>query len=191
MTQKIEEKYERLKRIRDEVLACKKCSLYKTRHFPMIGKWSHNAKIMFIGEAPGKQEDMTWHPFRGKADDIFDEMLQSVGLTREEIYITNILKCRPPNNRDPLPDELAACSGYLQRQIAIINPQIICTLWRFAMQYVFSLLGLQDQIEPLSVCQWKIYRVWDKKILPLFHPAAALYDSEKKVQIIKGISILI
>ena len=107
------DKDEKLKKIKDEVLECKKCSLYKNRNYPVIGKGSHDAEIMFIGEAPGAQEDKTGHPFCGRAGEILDELLNSVSIKRQDIYICNILKCKPPLNRDPEVEEIKACSPYL------------------------------------------------------------------------------
>jgi DNA polymerase len=177
-------KYEQLKQIRDDVILCKKCDLYKTRNLPMIWKGSHDAKIMFIWEAPGKKEDETWHPFMGSAGKILDEMLDVIWISRNDIYITNILKCHPPKNRNPMNSEIEACTGYLKRQIKIINPKIICTLWRFSTNYVLSLFGLSSEWKSLTSLHWKVFSYNSKKIIPLFHPAAALYDNSKKTDIL-------
>lgn len=106
-----------MKKIRDQVVDCQLCSLAKTRTLPVVGKGSHSAKIMFVGEAPGANEDQTGRPFCGRAGDILSELLESIGVKREEVYICNILKCRPPNNRDPLKSEIDACTPYLYEQI--------------------------------------------------------------------------
>ena len=113
-----------MKKIRDQVVACQLCSLYKTRTLPVIGQGSHEAKIMFVGEAPGANEDKTGQPFCGRAGDILSELLESINLKREEVYICNILKCRPPQNKDPLKSEIIACTPYLYEQIKIIKPNI-------------------------------------------------------------------
>jgi len=129
----------------EEIKNCKRCNLWKTRNNIVIGEGSLNADIMFIGEAPGYYEDKQGRPFVGKAGKILDELLNSVELKREEIYITNILKCRPPGNRDPLPEEIKACTPYLDRQIEIIKPKKICTLGNFATNYIFSSFGLKPE----------------------------------------------
>ena len=108
----MEEREEKLKGIKDKVLACKKCSLYKTRKYPVIGAGNHQARIMFVGEAPGAQEDKTGQPFCGRAGTILDELLASASIKREDVYITNIVKCRPPANRDPKEEEITNCSPY-------------------------------------------------------------------------------
>ena len=139
-----------LKKIRDEVINCKKCSLYKTRTYPVIGQGNHQAKIIFIGEAPGVQEDRTGRPFCGAAGKILDELLELVGIKREEIYICNILKCRPPNNCDPRLEEIRVCTPYLEKQIKVINPEVISTLGNFATSYVLEKFGLRDKIQGIS-----------------------------------------
>ena len=127
---------ESLKRIKDQVIGCKKCPLFKTRTLPVIGQGDHAAKIMLIGEAPGFNEDQTGVPFCGQSGNFLTELLNSIGLKRESVYICNILKCRPPNNRNPLSDEIEACAPYLERQIEIIGPKIIGALGNYATSYI-------------------------------------------------------
>jgi len=165
-----------LKEIKDKVLACKKCPLYKTRTYPVIGQGNHQAKIIFIGEAPGFSEDKTGYPFCGKAGKILDELLKSIAIKREDIYICNILKCRPPNNRDPEEKEIKACTPYLKKQIEIIKPKIICALGNYSTRYILEKYNLQDKIQGISKIHGKVFSVDNTKIIPLYHPAAATYN---------------
>ena len=130
------------KQLEDAVANCRKCSLWKTRSNPVVGGGSKDAKVMFIGEAPGYWEDVKGRPFVGRAGRVLDELLESINLSREEVYITNILKCRPPNNRNPLQSEIEACTPYLDRQIELMNPEIIATLGNFALSYISEKFGL-------------------------------------------------
>jgi len=151
-------KDEELKKIKEEVLKCQKCSLYKNRNYPVIGKGDHQAKIMFIGEAPGAQEDKTGHPFCGAAGKVLDELLNSVGIKRKDVYISNLLKCRPPSNRDPEKGEIEACSSYIERQIKIIQPRIICPLGRYSMQFLMEKFGLKNEIQPIGKIHGKVFK---------------------------------
>ena len=131
-----EEKDKKLEELKKEVILCQRCPLYKTRHLPVVGEGNHDAEVMFIGEAPGFNEDRTGHPFWGAAGKIFDELLTNIGLRREDVYICNVLKCRPPNNRNPKIEEIKACTPFLDRQIEIIQPKVICTLGNFSTKYI-------------------------------------------------------
>ena len=194
----IEEKEKNLKKIKNEVLDCKKCSLYKERaknkFYPVIGEGNHKTKILFCGEAPGLQEAKTGRPFCGAAGKILDEILSSVGIKREEVYITNILKCRPPGNRDPKPEEIKACTPYLMRQIEIIAPEIICPLGRYSMRFLMEKFGLKDEIQPISKIHGKVFEVKDLfqsiKIIPFYHPATATYNPNMKEILKKDFQIL-
>jgi uracil-DNA glycosylase family 4 len=177
-----------LKQIKEEVLNLKDSPLVAERMankvFPVIGEGSHSAKIMFIGEAPGKNEAATGRPFCGTSGKILDALLGSVGLERRDIYITNIVKDRPPQNRDPLPDEIVAYGPFLNRQIDIIQPKVIATLGRFSMDYIMRQFGLEFEILPISQAHGKI---WTGKtsygtvtIIPLYHPAASIYNQHLK-----------
>ena len=173
-------KEEEIKKLEEEVRACKKCELWKTRINPVIGEGSLDAEIIFIGEAPGFNEDKQGKPFVGQAGKIFDELLNSVDLKREEIYITNILKCRPPNNRNPTQEEIKVCSVYLDKQIEIIKPKIICCLGNFATSYMMKKFNLNDKIQGISKIHGKVFSVstlsGSVKIIPLYHPAVATYN---------------
>ena len=160
---------EELHRLEEAIRRCTRCRLHTTRTQAVPGDGPYDAEIMFIGEAPGYYEDKAGKPFVGAAGRYLDELLQKNGLRREDVYITNIVKCRPPRNRDPLPDEIKACEGYLDRQIELINPRVIVTLGRFAMQHFFpgaSISRIHGQP------QW----VGDRLFFPIFHPAAGLYQ---------------
>jgi len=179
-----------LKRIKVEVINCKKCSLHKTRTYPVIGQGNHQAKIMFIGEAPGYNEDKTGRPFCGRAGEILDELLQSASIKRESVYIANILKCRPPGNRNPLGKEINACVPYLERQIKSIKPEIICTLGNYSTAYILRKYNLENKIQGISKIHGKIFSAKDVKIIPSYHPAVATYNPNMKEVLKKDFKIL-
>jgi DNA polymerase len=187
-------KTEELRKIKTAVLSCKKCPLYQGRICPVIGKGNHQAKIMLVGEAPGFNEDRSGHPFCGAAGKILDELLSSVRIKREQIYITNVLKCRPPGNRDPLPEEIKACASYLERQIEIIRPKVICPLGRHSMKFLLERFGLPDQIEGISKIHGSLFESQKFfpgiKIIPLYHPAVAIYNPKMLNMLKKDFQIL-
>jgi len=166
-----------LKKIKDEVMACQKCPLYKTRNLPVIGQGDHEANVMFIGEAPGANEDRTGFPFCGRAGEILNRLLVSTNLKREDIYITNILKCRPPANRNPEKKEIEAYSPYLKKQIELIQPKLICTLGNFAATFIFEQYGLSEKIQGIGKIHGLLYKTNELSILPLYHPAVATYNA--------------
>lgn len=177
-------KDEELKKIKDEVLNLTSSPLYsdrvKNKYFPVIGEGNHSAEIMFIGEAPGENEAKTGRPFCGRAGKVLDDLLSSVGIERKDVYVTNIVKDRPPKNRDPLPEEIALYAPFLDRQIEAISPKVIATLGRFSMQYVMSRYGLSFELASISNIHGKIFDTELKgkkiKVIPLYHPAAAIYN---------------
>jgi len=187
-----------LRKIKDEVINCKKCSLYQDRieggFYPVIGEGNHQAKIMFVGEAPGLQEAKSGRPFCGASGRILDELLNSVSIKREDVYITNILKDRPPKNRDPQKEEIEARVPYLERQIELIKPIVICSLGRYAMEFLMGKFGLEDVIEPISKIHGKVFEVeivsQSIKIIPLYHPAVATYNPNMKEILQKDFQIL-
>ncbi len=189
-----EKRKELLKKIKDDVAALKNSPLYKYRVKPVIGEGDHFAKIMFIGEAPGKNESETGRPFCGAAGRVLDDLLSSAGLRREEVYITNIVKDRPPENRDPLPKEIDLYAPFLDRQIDIIQPKIIATLGRFSMVYIMNRFGLQDQLKNISQMHGKVFETNSSygkiNIVPLFHPAVALYNGGTKDTLKEDFKIL-
>ncbi len=174
---------EKLQLLKQQILSCKKCDLHKTRTNPVTGEGSPDADIVFIGEAPGFNEDKQGKPFVGQAGKIFDELLNAVDLKREKIYITNILKCRPPKNRNPTQEEIKICSPYLDEQIEIIKPKIICCLGNFATDYILKKFDLKDKIQGISKIHGEVFKASTLmgiiKILPLYHPAVATYDRSK------------
>ncbi|KKR31016.1 MAG: Thermostable uracil-DNA glycosylase [Parcubacteria group bacterium GW2011_GWC1_39_8] len=176
----INEKERALKAIKDEILGLVSSPLYKERiknkYFPVIGEGNHSARIMFIGEAPGENEAKTGRPFCGRAGKVLDELLVSAGIERKDVYVTNIVKDRPPGNRDPLPDEIEIYAPFLDRQIEIIKPKVIATLGRFSMQYVMSRYGLEFELDSISKLHGKVFTTDKFKVVPLYHPAAAIYN---------------
>ena len=179
-----------LRLIKDEILDCKKCSLCKTRAYPVIGQGDHQAKIIFIGEAPGFNEDKTGFPFCGKAGEVLDDLLGSVNIKREDVYITNILKCRPPGNRNPKSEEIKACVTYLERQIKTIKPEIICTLGNFSTAYIFEKFSLKDRIQGISKIHGQVFNADDLKIISLYHPAVVTYNDNMREVLKKDFKVL-
>ncbi|HLT18105.1 MAG TPA: uracil-DNA glycosylase [Thermomicrobiales bacterium] len=163
------EQEQQLSHIAGEVRVCTDCELHRSRTLAVPGEGAANAEVMFIGEAPGMNEDRQGRPFVGNAGQFLDEMLESIGWDRKSVFITNIVKCRPPGNRDPLPDEIMACSQYLDRQIEIIDPLMIVTLGRHSMARWFA-------NERISRIHGKPRRDGKRVIVPLYHPAAALHQ---------------
>ena len=190
MAKKITKNDKVLLEIKKEVIACQKCPLYKTRTLPVIGQGSHTADIMFVGEAPGKNEDLTGHPFCGRSGNILSELLESIGLKREDIYICNILKCRPLGNRNPLSNEIDACTSYLDKQIKIINPKIICCLGNFATGYILRKFDLENEIQGISKIRGKVFNAKNRKIIPLYHPAVVAYNINMKDILIKDFKMI-
>ena len=188
MDQSPEERKELLKKIRDEVVALKESPLYKFRienkNLPVIGEGNHFAKIMFIGEAPGRNEALQGRPFCGAAGKILDELLENVGIPRKDVYVTNIVKDRPPQNRDPLPSEIEIYGPFLDRQIDIIQPEVIATLGRYSMSYIMPKFGLEFELEPISRIHGKVFEgetsYGKVKVIPFYHPAVAVYNSHTK-----------
>lgn len=174
---------ELMKKIKEEVLELR-CVLSderrKNKTFPVIGEGSHNAKIMFIGEAPGKNEAQTGRPFCGASGKILDELLESISFDRKKVYVTNIVKDRPPSNRDPRPDEIEFYSPFLDRQIKIIKPKAIATLGRFSMEYIMKKFSLESQLGSIGQMHGREFDAETDfgviKIVPLYHPAVALYN---------------
>ncbi len=185
----MENRTEQMRKIKDEIVAAKDSPLYeyriKNKYFPVIGEGSHTAKIMFIGEAPGRNEAETGRPFCGASGRVLDELLRSINTKRSEIYITNVVKDRPPMNRDPLPNEIEFYAPFLDRQIEIIKPEIIATLGRFSMAYIMKEFGLESELKSISIIHGKIFYAntsYGKiKIIPLYHPAVAVYGTNKEI----------
>ena len=130
---------EEFQKLREKVLQCRKCALWQSRTNPVFGEGDPQAKLVFIGEAPGKNEDLQGRPFVGPAGALLTHYIKKIGLSRDKVFITNIIKCRPPKNRDPSPEEISACEPYLIKQLELIQPKIICTLGRYAAQTLLRL----------------------------------------------------
>ena len=160
--------------LKTEVLACKYCDLHKTRQKVVFGSGSPKAELMFIGEAPGQDEDIQGLPFVGRAGQLLTKIIEAMGLKREDVYIANILKCRPPNNRAPLPTEIVACQDNVKRQVTLINPKVICTLGKFASQ---TLLKTETTISSL---RGNFYEYNGIKVMPTYHPAYLLRNPADK-----------
>lgn len=181
-------KYDLLQQIKDEVVALQEGELAKlrrqTKMLPVIGEGSHDAKVMLVGEAPGKNEAATGRPFCGAAGRVLTELIESIGLDRQNVYITNIVKDRPPDNRDPLPEEIAIYAPLLDRQINVIKPSVIATLGRFSMTYLMNAFGLGLELKNISQIHGKVFEAkapYGKvKIITLYHPAVALYNGSMK-----------
>ena len=177
----LEEKQFKIDKLRAQIASCARCPLHATRTNAVPGEGDVNADIMFIGEAPGRNEDIQGKPFVGRAGEVFDQLLNSIGLTREKIYLCNILKCRPPNNRNPLAGEISACVGSLDIQIKTVNPKVIGTLGNFATTYIFEKFDVLPA--KISSVAGRVIDVetpfGPKKIVPVFHPAVATYNIHK------------
>jgi DNA polymerase len=165
---------EMLKEIAAEVSTCSRCDLCKGRTKAVPGEGSPHAKILFIGEGPGFHEDRQGRPFVGPSGQFLEELLKSIGLKRSDVFITNVVKCRPPENRDPLPVEINACNDYLERQIAALKPLVIVTLGRVSMAKFFG--G-----EKISVIHGRPRKKDGYICIPMFHPAAALRTESYKI----------
>jgi uracil-DNA glycosylase len=167
------ERRELLKAVYEQARGCERCPLHRTRTHVVFGAGNANADLMFIGEAPGANEDRLGLPFVGQAGKLLDKLLQEIGLAREDVFIANTLKCRPPDNRDPHPNEIAACSDYLHSQVGLIEPTVICTLGNFSTKLLrgdttgISRLHGRDEVRTIGARAVRLY--------PLYHPAAALY----------------
>jgi len=162
-----------LEALNAEVTACTRCGLHATRTRAVPGDGDPCADLMFVGEAPGYHEDQQGRPFVGQAGKLLDQLLASIGLARRDVFIANVLKSRPPNNRDPRPEEIAACEPYLWRQIELIKPRVICTLGNFATKLLSGdqtgITRVHGQPRATEIAGQALY------LYPIFHPAAALY----------------
>ena len=153
---------------------CKRCGLYKTRQNVVFGSGSVNAGLVFIGEAPGADEDSQGLPFVGRAGQLLTKIIEAIGLKRSEVYIANVLKCRPPGNRPPLPTEVLECEEYLKAQIGLIRPKVICALGKFAAQ------TLLRTAEPITRLRGRFHEYNGIKLMPTFHPAYLLRNPPDK-----------
>lgn len=153
---------------------CQVCRLFKGRRTVVFGSGNSDADVVFIGEAPGAEEDRQGLPFVGASGQLLTRMIESIQLSRDEVYIVNVIKCRPQGNRDPKPDEIASCEPYLLHQIEIVAPEVICTLGRFATQ------ALLKTSEPLGKLRGRVFDYQGSKLIPTYHPAALLHNPQWK-----------
>lgn len=182
-----------LESIAREIYECKKCRLWSNRRKPVPGDGNPRAEVMLIGEAPGYREDVEGKPFVGAAGKLLDQLLKISKLNRSEVFITNVVKCRPPNNRDPLEDEINSCSSYLDRQIIAIKPKLIVCLGRHASSYVLRRGGI-DVFLNMASLRGKTFIVNYEGlkilVIPTYHPAAALYNPKVKAFLIEDFKLI-
>jgi len=188
------DKTEELRKIKEEIVAETNLPLYNYRtenkYFPVIGEGSHDAKIIFVGEAPGLNEAKQGRPFCGSAGRMLDSLLKTINLERNSVYITNIVKDRPPENRDPLEDEIKTYAPYLVRQIEIIKPRVVVALGRHSMKFIMEKYGLLGEVSSISLIHGKIFDTQGFKFIPLYHPAVAIYNGNMKNILEKDFKLL-
>ncbi len=177
--------YETWEELENSIVNCNKCKLCKTRQNIVFGTGNRNSKIMFIGEGPGADEDMQGEPFVGRAGKLMNMAFGIIGIRREEVYIANIVKCRPPANRNPEDDEASACLNYLRNQVMLIKPKIIVLLGSVALK---NILGKEYGI---TASRGKWFEKKEIKYIPTWHPAALLRDETKKADFIKDLKLVV
>jgi uracil-DNA glycosylase len=175
---------EPLHTLRGKVSSCEKCELAGTRTNIVFGEGAKSAELMFVGEAPGRDEDIQARPFVGRAGQLLTDIIDAMGLKRQDVYIANILKCRPPENRNPLPREIASCSPYLLQQIDLIRPRVICALGKFAAQ---TLLNTET---PISALRGKFHDYRGIKLMPTYHPAYLFRNPGAKKDVWKDMKLI-
>ena len=189
---------EEMRKIKEDVWNLTKSPFYDDRvennYFPVLGEGSHEPDFLFVGEAPGKNEALKGIPFCGASGRILDELLSHIGITRESVYITNIVKDRPPSNRDPSPDEIEIYAPFLDRQIEVLEPKVIVTLGRHAMNYILNRYGDGMVIPTISQAHGKEFMIrfsyGEVFVVPLYHPAVALYNVSRKDELKEDFEIL-
>ena len=179
-------KMRRIEQLNREIKDCRDCGLHRTRKNAVCGEGNLNAKLMLVAQAPGKKEDEAGRMFIGPSGKVLDELLSAAGVKREEIYMTNLIKCMLPKYRKPKPEEIAACSKYLDREIEIVNPKVLVPLGYYPARYLFEKysISLPPGSKFASICG-KLFLAGERKILPLEHPASLLYDDSIKERIVK------
>lgn len=174
------QKTEAYEKIKAELVALTTSPLYTYRvensYQPVMGAGDLSAKFLFVGEAPGKNEALAGRPFCGRAGQILENLLSGVGMKREDVYVTNIVKDRPPENRDPLPAELALYAPFLEQELSLVQPEVVVTLGRFSMEYIMQKYGLEDNLDSISKIHGQILQARNFKLIPLYHPAATIYN---------------
>jgi DNA polymerase len=170
--------------VREELGECTRCSLFSYRKNIVFGKGNPHASLVFVGEAPGGDEDKAGEPFVGEAGQLLTRIIQSIKLRREDVYICNVIKCRPPKNRDPKPEEIEACFPFLKKQLEIIRPRFICALGKFAAQ---TLLGTTERISKLRGKMGEFQQI---KVIPTFHPASLLRNPQWKREVWQDMQLI-
>ena len=166
-----------LPELESSIASCERCKLSKERINIVFGEGNPNARLVFIGEAPGMEEDLTGKPFVGQAGKLLNDIIRAMGLTRDEVYICNIVKCHPPRNRDPEPDEIVTCLPFLKAQLSLIKPEVICTLGRISAQSII------DSHLKITRDRGQWYTFMDIPLMPTFHPAYLLRYPQAKRQV--------
>jgi uracil-DNA glycosylase family 4 len=166
-----------LESIREEIGDCQRCKLARTRTNIVFGSGNPNAELVFVGEAPGSDEDQQGLPFVGRAGQLLTKIIESINLKREDVYICNVLKCRPPENRNPDPEEVATCNPFMKHQLAAIKPKIVCCLGTFAAQTVLQ------TVSPISKLRGKFFDMDGIRVIATFHPAYLLRSPDKKREV--------
>jgi uracil-DNA glycosylase family 4 len=180
------ERMSRLSKLAEEASTCRRCGLCETRTNVVFARGRARNRVMFIGEAPGADEDRQGYPFVGRAGKLLDQIIDAVGFQRDEIYVANILKCRPPGNRDPKPEEIESCTPYLEQQIDLVDPKIICALGRFAAQFLTG-----NMKAPMGQLRGRIHYYRDRiMVLPTYHPAALLRNPHWKKVVWEDVQLL-
>jgi DNA polymerase len=177
-------KLEDLETLKQTIAQCTACGLHKTRTQTVFGVGLGNTELMLIGEAPGFYEDQKGEPFVGRAGQLLNAMLQAIGLSRQEVFIANILKCRPPSNRDPLPEEVGQCTPFLEKQIALIKPKLLLALGRIAAHY------LLNNKAPLNQLRGKLHTFKDTPLIVTYHPAYLLRNPGDKGKAFKDLQMI-
>lgn len=188
-----------LKKIEQMILGLEQSPLYKYRisnnYFPVIGEGAYDAQIVLIGEAPGKNEALTGKPFCGASGKVLDQLLEYIHIGRNDVYITNIVKDRPQDNRDPSLEEIELYAPFLIKQLEIIQPKIIGALGRFSMDFIMKFFGLEEHLQPISSIHGKIFKtkaLWGEVVIvPLYHPAVAIYNRSKLDELKKDFKVLL
>ena len=174
---------------------CTKCKLSEGRNLLVFGEGSSDSELMFIGEAPGADEDKTGKPFVGRAGQLLTKIIESINLKRENVYIANIIKCRPPENRNPEPDEISSCSLFLKEQINIVEPKVICTLGKFSTMFIFNEInniggGKKFEFEKIGSHRGKIYNYKGIKVIPTYHPSYLLRNPPAKKDVWEDMKLI-
>jgi len=171
--------FEMVEKLNEEIRKCKKCPLSKTRKNPVCGEGNLKAKLLFVGEAPGVDEDLQGRPFVGEAGKLLSSLIQKMGFKRQDVYITNTVKCHPPGNRDPLEDEISVCFDYLKKEIEIISPLVIISLGKIA---TYALMGMKGKIKDIQISKIRgnVFYYNSIPVIPTFHPAYLLRNRKDK-----------